>query len=58
MVAVAYGGWSFTRASNCNALTGKVLVFWMSGRSSWEVVPHGGSTVDQNDGLLGERTDF
>ena len=47
MVAVAYGGWSFTRASNCKALTGKVLVFWMSGRSSWEVVPHGGSTVDQ-----------
>ena len=46
MVAVAYGGWSFTRASNCKALTGKVLAFWISGRL-WEVVPHGGSTKNQ-----------
>ena len=26
MVAVAYRGWSFTRGSNCKALTGKILV--------------------------------
>ena len=24
--------WSFTRSSNCKALTGKILVFWISGR--------------------------
>ena len=44
MVAVAYRRKSFTRGSNCKALTGKVLVFWMSGRLR-EVVAHGGSTV-------------
>ena len=31
VVAVAYRRWSFTRGSNCKALTGKVLVFWISG---------------------------
>ena len=33
MVAVAYRRWSFTRGSNCKALTGKVLVFWIGGRT-------------------------
>ena len=32
---------------NCRALTGKVMVFWMGGRS-WEVVAHGGSSVVDN----------
>ena len=27
LVAVAYRGWSFTRGSNCKALTGKILMF-------------------------------
>ena len=27
VVAVAYRRWSFTRGSNCKALTGKILVF-------------------------------
>ena len=31
MVAVAYRRWSFTRGSNCKALTKKVLVFWIGG---------------------------
>ena len=44
MVAVAYRRWSFARGSNYKALTGKILVFWMSGRL-WEVVAHGVSTV-------------
>ena len=34
----------FTRGSNCKALTGKILVFWIGGRLR-EVVAHGGSTV-------------
>ena len=46
MVAVAYRRWSFTRGSNCKALTGKVLVFWIDGRLR-EVVAHGGSTVQK-----------
>ena len=29
VVAVAYRRWSFTRGSNCKALTGNVLVFWI-----------------------------
>ena len=33
VVAVAYRRWSFTRGSNCKALTGKVLVFWIGGRT-------------------------
>ena len=44
VVAVAYRRWSFTRGSNCNALTGKILVFWIGGRSR-EVIAHGGLTV-------------
>ena len=42
MVAVAYRRWSFTRGSNgtCKALTGKVLVFWIGGRS-WQMVEVG-----------------
>ena len=43
-VAVAYRKWSFTRGSNCKALTGKILLFWIGGRLR-EVVAHGGSTV-------------
>ena len=39
VVAVAYRRWSFTRVSNCRALTGKVLVFWIGGRL-WEVVAY------------------
>ena len=33
VVAVVYKRWSFTRGSNCKALTGKVLVheFWIGG---------------------------
>ena len=37
VVAVAYRRWSFTRDSNCKALSGKILVFWI-GRRLWEVV--------------------
>ena len=50
VIAVAYKRWSFTRGSNCKALTGKVLVheFWIDGLL-WEVVPHGGSTVPSTD---------
>ena len=44
VVAVAYRRWSFTRGSHCKALTGKVLVFWISGHLQEEVA-HGGSTV-------------
>ena len=39
MVAVAYRRWSFTRGSNCKALAGKLLVFWIGGRL-WEAVAH------------------
>ena len=44
VVTVSCRRWPVTRSSNCKALTGKVLVFWMSGRS-WNVVAHEGSTV-------------
>ena len=44
MVTVAYRRWSFTRVSNCEALTGPVLVFRMGGRLcevvAYEVVAH------------------
>ena len=30
VVVVAYSAWSFSRGSNFNALTGKILVFWIS----------------------------
>ena len=48
MVVVAFKRWSFTRGSNCKALTGKVLVFWIAiGGCLWEVVAtaHGGLMV-------------
>ena len=52
MVAVAYRRWSFTRGSNCKALTwnkfwcfGLVVVY---GRWSLKVVARGGSTVFGN----------
>jgi len=38
-LAVAYRRWSFTRRSNCKALTGKILVLWIGGRL-WEVVAY------------------
>ena len=37
VVAVAYRRCSFIRDSNCKALIGKILVFWIGGRL-WEVV--------------------
>ena len=37
VVAVAYRRCSFITDSNCKALIGKILVFWMGGRL-WEVV--------------------
>ena len=50
MVLVAYRRWSFTRGSNCKALTGKMLVsldWWslMGGGRLREVIAHGGSSV-------------
>ena len=39
VVAVAYMRWSFTRGSNCKALTGKIAVFRIGGRL-WEVVAY------------------
>ena len=50
VVAVAYRRWSFTRGSNCKALTGKLWCFGQAvtdRRESFtrEVVAHGGSTV-------------
>ena len=39
VVAVAFRRWSFIRGSNCKALTGKVLVFWIGGRL-WEVIAY------------------
>ena len=47
VVAVPYRVWSITRGSNCKALTGKILLFWI--RSCLrEVVEHGGSTAHVN----------
>ena len=42
VVVVAYSVWSFSRSSNYKALTGKNLVFWISGCLR-EVVTHGGT---------------
>ena len=39
MVVVAYRRWSFTRGSNCKALAGKRLVFWIGGHL-WEAVAY------------------
>ena len=47
VVAVAYRRWSFTRGSNCKALTGKILVFCIGGRLQ-ELVVHGGSIVSRS----------
>jgi len=44
VVAVAYERWSLTRGSQCSDLTGKLLIFWKTGRRG-EVVATGGSTV-------------
>ena len=40
VVAVTYRRCSFTRGSNCEALTRKILVFWIGG-CLWEVVAYG-----------------
>ena len=51
VVVVAYRRGSFTRDSNCKALSGEIFVFWIGGHLSLEggrlqeVVAHGGSTV-------------
>ena len=45
MIAVAYSRWSYTRCSNCKALTENVFVFWIGG-PLWEVVAQKGSTVE------------
>ena len=39
MVAAADGRWSFTRGSNCKALTGKILESWLDSHL-WEVVAY------------------
>ena len=39
LVAVALRRWLFTRACNCEALSRKILVFWMGGYL-WEVVAY------------------
>ena len=39
VVVVAYRRWLFTRGSNCEALTGKVLAFRI-GDCLWEVVAY------------------
>lgn len=39
VVAVARRRWLFTRACNCEALSRKILVFWMGGYL-WEVVDY------------------
>ena len=44
MVAAADRRWPFTRGSNCKALTGKILEFWLDSHL-WEVVAHGGSAL-------------
>ena len=48
VVAVAYESWSFIRGSKYSDMTGKLLVFWKTGRSR-EVVATGGSTVFTNN---------
>ena len=36
VVSVAYKRWSFTRGSNCNASTRKIVLFWIGGHL-WKV---------------------
>ena len=50
VVVVAYRRWSFTRGSNCKALTEKILVFWiwvvaynLRGGCSWRLVSYQGA---------------
>ena len=45
MVAVPYRRWSFTRGSNCKALTGRVLVFWIGGRLGRWLLTRSGRTL-------------
>ena len=40
LVVVAYRRLSFTSGSNCKALTGKILVFWIGDSRLWEVVTY------------------
>ena len=47
MITVACKRWLFTRDFNYKALTGKLLVFWIGGRS-WDGVAHEGSAVFQS----------
>ena len=47
VVVVAYRRWLFTKGSNCEALTRKILVLWIGSRLQ-EVVTHGSSTVLNN----------
>ena len=39
MVTVSHRRWLFARGSNCKALTGKILVFWI-GSHLWEVIAY------------------
>ena len=39
MVALVYRRWSFIRGSNCEALTGKIAVYWFGGQL-WEAVAY------------------
>ena len=39
VIAVVYRRWSFIRGSNCNALTGKIAVYWFGGHL-WTVVAY------------------
>ena len=52
VVAVAYESWSFIRGSKYSDMTGKLLVFWKTGRSG-EVVATVGSTVLKTKLFLG-----
>ena len=52
VVAVAYERWLSTRASKYSDLTGKLLVFWKTGRLG-EVVTTVGSTVLKTKLFLG-----
>ena len=47
MVVIAYRRCLFTKGSNYEALTGKILVLWIGSRLQ-EVVTHGSSTVLNN----------
>ena len=57
VVVVAYRVWSFSRGSNCKALTGKNLVFWISGRL-WEMVASRGGRTLRLDSIFIYRVKF